>query len=391
MTDKLQLDGLDEDEATLAGTSDLLKRLLSAEQHMRQMLVDHPASVLVVDSEGLVQLSNNAARELLLTIGVEQANLYMGKSVERVFPGVMDLDQIELPADPERCDAGHVVLMVKRTPVAWGKGPATLVLLHDVTAQVDAQQQLEVAVSRLEEVNQLKSEFITMASHEFRTPLTSVLSSLELINEYLNRAGDSVPPEVRGRIQSHIDRSKTSVGHLDTMVADMLVLEKSHGGQFQVRPERLRLKPLVDGVLDTLAPIGEKQQVQVNVSVSKSLEADLDPRLLRHILTNLISNAVRFSHEGEQVQVSLRQVSGHLQIQVADHGSGIAEADQAHIFDTFFRGQNSQQVPGSGLGLTIVKRFVDLQGGEIRVSSAPRQGATFTVTFPLLENSGAVV
>lgn len=383
VAEQLELDGMDVDPATAAGTSELLKRLLSAERQMRQMLVDHPAAVLVVDQQGHVQLSNNAVRDLLETMGLSQADLYIGQSVENLFPGILSAAQIELPADRERCDAGHLVMVVRRTPVVWGKGPATLILLHDVTPEVDARRQLEQAVARLQDVNRLKSEFITMASHEFRTPLTSVLSSLELLEEYLKRSGMSLPLDVIGRMQRHLSRSKDAVQHLDRMVEDMLILEKTHAGRVQFRPESVCMVTLVRDVFGTLESICEQQAVQLTLQGPDTMTVQADSRLLRHVITNLLTNAVNFSPPGGQVTLILTQTDEQLCIEVEDQGPGIPAPDQTRIFEAFYRGENGKAAPGSGLGLNIVQRFVDLHGGLIDLDSEPGSGTVFRITLPL--------
>lgn len=389
ITDQLQLDGIEAEEATLAGTSELLKRLLSAEKHLRQILVDHPAAVLVVDREGMVQLSNAATRELLQAMGVAQADLYKGKPVDAVFPGALTEDQIELPAHPDRCDAEHLVMVVKRTPVTWGRAPATLILLHDVTPQVDAQRKLEQALEQKEEANRLKSEFITMASHEFRTPLTGVLSSLDLMEEYLRRSGASLPAEVLQPLQKHIGRSRDSVGYLDKMVQDMLVLEKTHGGGFQCRPETISVRPALETALRALEPLAEQQASEVQSSVTPAdLVAELDPDLLRHILTNLVSNALLYTPSACRVEVTVVRAQDAVVLAVADNGPGLSAMDQQHLFETFYRGARSHAAKGSGLGLPIVKRFVELHQGEITVQSAPEQGTTFRIVFPQPLKSG---
>lgn len=382
VTDHLQLDGVDSNEATLAGTSGLLKRLLSAEKQMRQMLVDHPAAILVVDEDGLVQLSNNAARDLLVSLGIEQGSLYLGKPVSKVLPGVMTDSQVQYRTLPGQHDQEQVSLVVKRANVVWGQRAATLVMLHDVTPQVQAREELERALVRQGEINQMKSEFISMASHEFRTPLTSVLSSVELMEEYIRRSSDDLGDQFVSRMRRHLDRSREALTHLDNMVAEMLVLEKSHGGQVDCLPQDFDLVVLVNDVLDSLQSVSEQFQITLRRASEPSLPVRLDPRLVRHILTNLVSNAVRFSSQESEVVITLAVDDQRVNITVADQGIGIPEADHPRMFEPFFRGQNGQHTEGTGLGLAIVKRFVDLHSGHIEFDSTPGRGTTFRLVLP---------
>ncbi len=385
ITSHLSLDEITEEEATLAGTSELLKRMLSAEKHVRQTLVDHPAAVLIVDDEGKVQLVNNAARELLHRQGVSVTFLSGGEAIDNLFPGVLRNSQIELGHrdDPER---EHLSLVVKRSPVIWGRRNATLVLLYDVTPEVQARRELEAAVAQLQEVNELKSEFITLASHEFRTPLTSVMSSLELLSEYVRRAEPELGEATVERMRKHLSRSQTSVQKLDDMVGEMLVLEKYTAGQIECRREAVNLTLLVRDIFRTLEPVAEQHRVTLSLEGGEAAEGghwNLDPRLLRHILTNLISNAIRYSTSGGNVTVVLLcPGAGKVEVRVRDTGIGIPADEQSRIFDTFFRGSNSRHADGTGLGLSIVKRFIGLHGGTISFDSEVGKGTEFRIVLP---------
>lgn len=382
VTQKLHLEGLDEEEATLAGTSELLKRLLSAEKHMRQMLVDHPAAVFVVSTDGRVELSNGAARDLLLMLGQSPRPGREPQAINDLLPGVLDQDQLEYPIHIKDQPAGLVALVVKRMSVVWGNADATLILLYDVTPQAQAREELERAVSQLEGVNQLKSEFISMASHEFRTPLTSVLSSLELMGEYVRRAGDDLSEDFVNSMNRHLVRSREAVNHLDNMVAEMLVLEKTNAGQFTCQPAHCDVGPLVREVIASLAPSCEQSGVRLTLSAADTVSAFVDERLLRHIITNLVTNAIRFTLPEGHVTVSLVTDPEGLTLDVEDDGLGIPEVDQAHIFETFYRGRNGQHAAGTGLGLAIVKRFLDLHQGTIAVTSTEGKGTWFRLFFP---------
>lgn len=376
---RLHLEGITEQEAEGVGVPELLKRLLAAEQHMRRMLVDTPVPVLVLDSQHRVRLSNKALIRLLEASGQNLAQLY-SEPVDSLFPGVFDQHEIELAVTGP--DASQV-LAVKRQTVLWGQAEAQLILLYDVTPEVRARQELQRAVAQLEEVNQLKSDFVATASHEFRTPLAGVLSSLELIDTYLERS-EGLDDWSRARVTMHLDRSRAVIDQLNTLVGDMLVLEKASGGYFVCEPEAVHLDAWLQQLLDGFQSLSERQQIALQLHLTTTRAVRLDQRLLRHCLNNLIGNALRFSPAGATVTVSAEERGNELRLSVTDTGPGIPEHDQTRIFEPFFRGHNAGLSTGTGLGLSIVHRFIDLLGGQIELSSEVGRGSCFTLRLPLV-------
>ena len=234
--------------------------------------------------------------------------------------------------------------------------------------------ELHDALSREKEMNELKSRFVSMASHEFRTPLSVIMSSTVLIEKY---AG----PKEDERIDKHINRVKASLNNLDGILNDFLSLDKLEQGKVDLEYEEFDIAHFMHDIIDGVRSLRKKNQ---RIMVSQSGEANviLDHKKLRYILVNLVSNSIKYSPEG--CIIDLRsETTEDLKITVKDRGIGIPEDEQKHMFNKFFRATNAGSIPGTGLGLTIVKRYVELMNGSISFTSMPGEGTTFYLEFPL--------
>jgi signal transduction histidine kinase len=213
-----------------------------------------------------------------------------------------------------------------------------------------------------------------MASHEFRTPLTTILSSLVLISKYA-AAG------LHEKEKKHIERIKTTVTGLSEMLNDFLSVSKLEEGKVVVAPERLQIKEVVAEVIEDMQTITKQGQLLHYVHTGQT-EAILDKKLLRHILLNLISNAIKFSPENSEVWIFTLASADMLSLRIEDTGMGISEEDQVHLYERFFRGQNATNIQGTGLGLNIVANYLKIIGGNISLSSSIGKGTVFKVEIP---------
>jgi len=219
-----------------------------------------------------------------------------------------------------------------------------------------------------------------MASHEFRTPLSTVLSSASLIGKYIQA-------EEQDKRDRHIKRIKDSVKHLNDLLEDFLSLGKLEEGKIQAKPEPFDVKEFLEEATEEIkAIIKEGQQVH--------LECDghglfiTDRRLLKNVLINLLSNAVKFSPENASIWIkAVRTDDNKLVLTVKDQGMGISEEDQQHMFTSFYRGKNVVNIQGTGLGLHIVKRYIDLVHGAISLESRLGEGTTVTIELPGLPDT----
>ena len=248
-------------------------------------------------------------------------------------------------------------------------------LEQEVIDRQRAQEETKIALEKEKELNSLKSRFVSMASHEFRTPLSTVLSSVSLIDQYSKR-GD-LP-----KTEKHIARIKSKVGELTDILNDFLSLDKLEQGKIEYQPEQLDLVAFIEQRCEELKTVAKTSQSFCFEPTQASCWISIDPKVILHILTNLCSNAIKYSPEGSQIDIVLTEDSANVSIAITDKGIGIPEADQKHLFERFFRANNATNIQGTGLGLNLVKRYVDLADGKISFQSEEGKGATFIVEFP---------
>ena len=235
---------------------------------------------------------------------------------------------------------------------------------------------LQRALDREKELGELKSRFVSLASHEFRTPLSTVLTSASLIGRYTE--GGSLP-----QVEKHVHRIKNAVKHLNEILNDFLSIGKLEEGKIQANPEDVCALAIVSRTSEELRLILKNgQSIQVDCD-KNSIPGFMDGKLFRNIVTNLLSNAIKYSPERKPIRIGLQVEDDNLLMEVEDQGYGIPEADQAHLFSAFFRASNTQSIDGIGLGLNIVKRYTDLMGGQIKFKSREDKGTTFYVQLPL--------
>jgi signal transduction histidine kinase len=239
----------------------------------------------------------------------------------------------------------------------------------------EAQQETRKALQKEKELNELKSRFVTIASHEFRTPLSTVLSSASLISKYKTSADDE-------KRHKHVERIKSAVNNLTTILNDFLSISRIEEGKIYNLPTEIDLENFTAEVVDEmqgLVKIG--QQIHYR-HLGEQGPVSLDKQLLKNILINLLSNASKYSGEGKAIDLTTEITPASIRICLRDQGIGIPAADQVHLFTPFFRAQNVTNIQGTGLGLNIVKKFVDIMGGELSFQSEVGKGTTFTITFP---------
>lgn len=238
-----------------------------------------------------------------------------------------------------------------------------------------AEEEARKSLERERELNDLKTKFVSVASHEFRTPLSAVLSSAALINQYNDR-GD------RDKVDKHVQRIKTSVNHLTTILNDFLSLGKLEEGVLDIVHGVIQVKEFVEGVREELTPTLKEGQRLKTRYVNDPGEVISDHRILRNILFNLVSNASKYSPPNKDIEIVFTYTDTTFTFKVVDQGIGIPPADQKHLFERFFRASNAGNEQGTGLGLNIVKRYVELLQGTIVVHSQFERGSTFEVTLP---------
>jgi len=320
----------------------------------REFVEDHSFWLLRIHPEDLPQVQ--ASRPTLFELGqygVEYRFLHQDGTYRWVY------DQAKLVRD----EAGKEVEIVGY----W----------TDITQRKQLEVELRSALEKEKELNELKSRFISMTSHEFRTPLSTILSSAELLEHYRHKWAEE-------KQLTHLHRIQTAVKHMTEMLDDVLVIARAEAGRLDFRPTPL---DLVEYCLDMV----EELQLNVNnqhaIAFStqhQSMPCCMDEKLLGHILSNLLSNAIKYSPTGSNVNFTLTCQPRQAIFEIRDQGIGIPPEDLSCLFESFHRATNVGNIQGTGLGLAIVKKCVDTHQGEIAVTSQVGVGTTLTVTLPLV-------
>jgi PAS domain S-box-containing protein len=249
----------------------------------------------------------------------------------------------------------------------------TLILEEAIAELESTKEDLHNALAKEKELSELKSRFVSMASHEFRTPLTTILSSLSLVTKY----SDNNDKENQLK---HVNKIKTSIHNLTEILNDFLSVSRFEEGKVENHPAPLNLKEYIDNIISEIKGLCKQGQAIV-FDYSGSEDVVLDAKLLRHVLFNLLSNALKFSPNNSQVKVTANVDAGTIRIDIKDSGIGISAEDQQHLFERFFRGHNATHIQGTGLGLNIVANYVEMMSGNITFESAENKGTTFTLVF----------
>jgi len=235
--------------------------------------------------------------------------------------------------------------------------------------------ELTHALEKEKELNEMKSRFVSIASHEFRTPLSAILSSTSLVEHYTKQ-------EQEEKRRKHIDRIKSSVRNLTSILDDFLSLEKLEQGKVEAHSIQFNLKEFIEDAIEEMEGMLKRKHQKVNFSYDGPEEIYQDKKILRNVLLNLLSNAVKYSPEAKEIHVSAQIKGDKVFLAVKDEGIGIPLEAQKNLFDKFFRAKNATNIQGTGLGLNIVKRYVELLDGDISFTSKENAGTTFTVEFP---------
>ncbi|QDL54752.1 PAS domain-containing sensor histidine kinase [Rhodoferax aquaticus] len=251
--------------------------------------------------------------------------------------------------------------------------------IRDITLRKQAEDEIRTSLAQQRELNQLKSRFVAMASHEFRTPLATIMSSKDLLQHYADR----LPVTERDVLFQSIG---TSVKRMTKMLEDILTIGQGESRQVEFSPSLVELLPFLSKLVQQVRPDTEDageayQRIKLSISDSNA-HAWLDERLMQHMFENLLSNALKYSPQGTQVQFHVECDPSEWVFTVADQGIGIPQEDISRLFESFHRATNVGTIPGTGLGLAIVKHSVDLHAGRIEVTSTLGQGTTFTVALP---------
>src|SRR5690554_533472 len=247
--------------------------------------------------------------------------------------------------------------------------------LHTMVKKLEeAKDNVSKSLQKEKDLNRLKSQFVSMASHEFRTPLGSMQLSASLVNKYAEKR------DLEG-VYKHTSKIKNSVDLLTNILNDFLSLDRLEGGVIEPQPKSFSIVKFSEEIIEEMQAMTKENQNIVYQHTGNSGLVRLDPHLLKNAIINLISNAIKYSGENTFIEFNTYVTADQCMIEVKDDGIGIPEADQKHLLEPFFRANNTGKIPGTGLGLNIVKQYAHLMNGEITWKSKLDEGTTFTLTF----------
>jgi len=364
-----------------------LEALQQQEVQLKAILNNIPDSAWLKDSECKFIAVNESMLELCNRINIEDV---IGKTDYDIFP--LDLAQTCVEHDYEVITSGErkyfeesIVnvdgsirwLETVKTPIynEYNQVIGTTGIARDITERKRVEQDIINALAKEKELNELKSRFVAMTSHEFRTPLATILSSAELLEHYSRKWSEE-------KKLNHIQRIQSSVKHMTELLNDVLLIGKADAGKLEFKPVEIDLAQFCFQLVEEIQITTDTHTVVFHTQAD-SIPACMDEKILRHIFSNLLSNAIKYSPPGSHVYFELTCQEQTATFQIKDEGIGIPIEDQEKLFTSFHRASNVGTISGTGLGLAIVKKSVDVHGGSIAVASELNIGTTFTVTLPL--------
>lgn len=362
------------------------EQLQSSEERYRQ-LVELSPDAIFLQSGGQFIFVNSAAVKLY---GVKTSSELLGQRVlDWVHPDYRAMVNERIQQLNEGKPVGLLEKKIIRfdgtaidvegiaVPFTYQNQPAAQVIIRDISLRKRAEEELHQALEKEREFSELKSRLVSTISHEYRTPLTVIQTSVELLEKYDSKLTEQ-------RKTTHFQRIKSSIQYLTNLVSDVLFISKSEVGKLEFNPVVLNLEQCCQELVDQTRSSANSQTSISFTCNGDCTEAYLDETLLRQILTNLLSNAIKYSPQGSTVQFDLEcTVSSTAQFRIQDYGIGIPAEDLPRLFESFHRGSNIGTISGTGLGFAIVKKCVDLHKGQITVESEVGVGTTVTVTLPL--------
>ena len=278
-------------------------------------------------------------------------------------------------ADSREIALGESYYQLDGVPLLSRNGEKDRILLveKNITAKKRVEKEMEKSLRKEKELSSLKSRFVSMASHEFRTPLSAILSSVNLLEKYVNNPNTE-------KQEKHLNRIKNSVNDLTEILNDFLSLDKLEEGLIQPKLTETNIPVFLENIIEETKAMLKRGQ-QLNYTHTGDNNWMIDVNFMKNIYLNLVSNASKYSKEEKSIFISTNIEKDHFEFRVRDEGIGIPKEEQHHLFDRFFRAKNATNYAGTGLGLNIVRKYVQLMDGKISFESNEAEGSTFRIQF----------
>jgi PAS domain S-box-containing protein len=349
-------------------------------------------AIIVVDSKGVIAMANNYAN----TLFAYTEESMVGQILEKLIPqrhhakhvghreGYIEKPNartmgLGMTLSAQKKDGTEFPVEISLGHFETGEDKFAIAFIADITKRKLNEEKIiaqQVEMEKGKEINDLKSRFVSMASHEFRTPLSTILSSISLLSKYTST-------EDQSKRDKHIDRIKSSVKTLTDILNEFLSLGRIEEGKVEMNPEIFDLVEFIHAVNNEMSVLLKPGQ-QFIFNHKGNTQTNTDTNLLKHIMINLLSNAIKFSPENASITIDTEVTTTHTKIAITDKGIGIPAADQVHLFERFFRATNVTNIQGTGLGLHIVGRYVELLNGTINYNSEFENGSRFILNLPSL-------
>ncbi|MEI7554652.1 PAS domain S-box protein [Candidatus Chlorohelix sp.] len=350
--------------------------LRESEQRLRTVVSNVPLILFAMDTNGIITLADGRGFK---DLGIEP-NIIVGNSIKNSHPSTAE--DIRKALDGQfvntTLELGKGIFEFWYIPIKdqYNRVSSIIGVALNITERIRAEQELVIALEKEKELNNLKSSFVSMASHEFRTPLTTILSSSELLENYGHRL-------TKERNQELYQRINHAVKNMTQLIDEVLLINRAEAGKLDFNPDWFDMSVFSATVIEEIQlGLGIHHRFDLNISAAPQL-IKADEKLLRQVVSNLVTNAIKYSKSGSIVYIELVYKSDKVIFTVRDEGIGIPPEGLKHLYEVFYRAPNVGSIQGTGLGLAIVKRCLDLHNGTIDIMSEQGKSTTCIATIPL--------
>lgn len=369
--------------------------LRDSEEQFRLLVEAAPIAIVITNARGHIKLVNDQAEQLF----AYDRHALIDRPVEQLIPAPLRDQHINHRADyihdpimrpmgaglelmALRQDGTQFPVEVELSYVETGNDTLVMSFVADITERKKAEQALIDSLAKEKELGELKTRFVSMASHEFRTPLATILALTETVSNYRHKLTDD-------QIDERLERIKAQIDHLKSIMEDVLLLGRMQSRRVTLNRTSVDLDSLCRSVIDEFMNRDDILQELIYSCQLPINEVEVDRKLIRQIVNNLVSNAIKYSPPSKPVFITLDYDEPDIIIKIEDKGIGIPESDLKHLFEPFHRASNVGTISGTGLGLVITKESVDLHDGTIDVTSEVNKGTTFAIRIPTTKKEGS--
>jgi PAS domain S-box-containing protein len=380
------------------------KNILTNEETLRAIFNTAVDGMIIINDRGIIEAINQAVTKMFL---FEEAEL-IGKNISVLMPepdkskhdgyiknhldtGEKKIIGIGREIEGKRKDGSVFPFFLSVSNVKLKNGTTVFAgVLHDISVLKKAQKDIEDYSKKLEKTNielqaldkekelsEMKSRFISMASHEFRTPLSTILSSVNLMAKY-NEMNE------KDKFKSHVVKVKSAIVNLTDILEFFLSVEKLDSGHYKIDAVEFDFIEFINSHIEEIRDLlKEKQRLVLQFNPNKII-VQHDKKIIRTVLQNLVTNAIKYSDEKGEIIINIQVENDTIIFKISDNGIGIPEEEQKYLFDRFYRAKNALNIQGTGIGLNIIKKYIELIGGNITFTSKINHGTTFIVSLPII-------